>query len=296
MKLGESPDGTPLLRSLWRRIVDADLSINASAVAYNAFLALVPLGAALLGVASFFGQDRQALESITSSLSVVAPSDVVAFVEELLVETGERVGGSRGLLIGISVVLSLLFGSRAVAALQKALAAVEHRTEARRGLQLRMVAVALTAAAGLALVMTSLLLIAGRRSIEFLAAWSGAAWLEWTWTWLRIPVALVGLFSFLLAFYRWGPPEPLPRSWLAALVGSAGTLLASLGFGLYLAVSPSLGATFGVLGAVAVALVWLYLGTMAILLGAVVVAHLSRWKAELPVGRFGRIHDRLGSR
>jgi membrane protein len=279
---GEASARPPLLRSLWNRIVDADLSINASAVAYNAFLALVPLGAALLGVASLFGRDRQALESISSSLAVVAPADVVAFVEDLLIEAGDRVGGGQGLLIGVSILLSLAFGSRAVAALQKALAAVENRTEARRGLQLRAVAVLLTIAAGLALLTTSMLLIVGRSGIEFLAEWTGAGWIEWTWAWLRIPVALAGLLAFLLAFYRWGPPEPLPRSWLAALVGSAGTFLASLGFGFYLAVSPNLGATFGVLGAVAVALVWLYLGTMAILLGAVVVAYVSRWTDGAP--------------
>jgi membrane protein len=52
--------------------------------------------------------------------------------------------------------------------------------------------------------------------------------------------------------------------------------LVSLGFGLYLAMAPSLGATFGTLGAVAVAMVWLYLGSFMILLGAVVVAYVLR--------------------
>ena len=80
----------------------------------------------------------------------------------------------------------------------------------------------------------------------------------------------MGLFAFLVAFYRWGPPVPLQRSLLASVVATAVAMLASLGFGLYLSLAPELGATFGVLGAVAVALVWLYLGAFAILLGAVV--------------------------
>jgi membrane protein len=265
-----------LVKSLWARVVDADLSINASAVAYNAFLALVPLAVAALGAASLVGRDEEALSSITSSLEVVAPPTVVVFVADLLREAGDQVGGGEGWLIAGSVLVALLLGSRAVAALQKALAAVENRTEARRGVVLRLVAVGLTVAAGATLVLTSLLLVMGRRSIEFLSEWSGAGWLGWVWEWLRIPVAALGLFLFLLAFYRWGPPNPLPRAWLAALVGALGTILASLGFGWYLTASPNLGATFGVLGAVAVALVWLYLGSMAILLGAVVVAYLER--------------------
>ena len=56
--------------------------------------------------------------------------------------------------------------------------------------------------------------------------------------------------------------------------------LASLGFGLYLAYSPNLGATFGTFGAVAIALVWLYLGAFAILLGGVVVAYTLRWRTN----------------
>ncbi len=271
-----------LIRGIWGRIVDADLSINAAAVAYNAFLALVPLGAALLGIASFFGRSESTLTSIRESLGVVAPETVVTFVTDLLVEVADFVGDSGVWLITASVLLSAFLGSRAVVALQKALGAVENRTEARRGLQLRMVAIGLTLLAGVALIVTSLLLVAGRRTIAFLAEWAGAGWLETVWTWLRVPVGLAGLYGFLIAFYRWGPPEPLPRAWLAALVGSGGTLLASLGFGLYLSVSPELGVTFGVLGAMAIALVWLYVGAMAILLGAVVVAYVLRWRSDDP--------------
>lgn len=278
MDAGRPPSARPgLVPGLWQRIVDADLSINAAAVAYNAFLALVPLGLALLGVASLFGRSADALEGVTSSLAVVAPAEVVDFVEQLLVETGERLGDTAGWVIGLSVVVALFLGSRAVVALQKALGAVENRTEARRGTALRLVAIALTLAAGITLLGASLLLVIGGRAIEFLAEWSGAGWLTWVWAWLRIPVAAVGLFVFLLVFYRFGPPKPLPRAPLAALVGTLGTLIVSLGFGRYLAIAPDLGPTFGVLGAVAVALVWLYLGTMAILLGAVVVAYALRW-------------------
>ncbi len=282
-----------MMRGLWSRLVDADLSINAAAVAYNAFLALVPLGAALLGLASLFGRDADALASVTSALSVVAPAAVVGFVEDLMVDAGDRVGGGGVWLIVVSILIALALGSRAVAALQKALGAVENRTEARRGVKLRLVATLLTMAAGAALVLTSFLLVIGRRTIAFLVEWTGAGWLEWIGTALRIPFAVGGLFAFLLAFYRWGPPEPLPRAWLAALVGAAGTILASLAFALYLSVSPNLGVTFGVLGAVAAALIWLYLGSMAILLGAVVVAYVLRWRGGMEQGRVEWEHPQM---
>jgi len=258
------------------RLRESGLSTNAAAVAYDTFLALVPLAFAMLGVAAAIGQSDTAVGRIESTLDPIVPATVKAFISDLLVDAGERVGsGSLWLVLG-SVSLAIIFGSRAVVALQKALASVEERTERRPAVQMRLVAVGLTAAGGAALILTSLLLVTGRRLVEFLAELVGSGLLLDLWTWLRIPMAGAGLYVFLIALYRFGPPEPLPRAWLAALVATTGAVLGSLGFGFYLGVAPELGATFGLLGAVAVALVWIYVGALAILFGAVVVAYFSR--------------------
>lgn len=269
-----------LLSGLRRRFREADLGINAAAVAYNAFLALVPLGAVLFGVAGLVGGSAAALERVERTLAVLAPEGVVSFIVDLMEEAADTLDGQQTWLIPVSVLLSVLLGARAVAALQKALARVENRTEARPAIQSRLVAMALTVGGGLALLITSFLLVGGRALIDFLTELTGFGALDTVWLWLRIPVSALGLYAFLIAFYHYGPPKPLPKAWLAALVATTGTVLASLGFGFYLAHSPSLGATFGVLGTVAVALVWLYLGAFAILLGGVVVAYTLRWRAS----------------
>jgi len=269
-----------LLRGLAGRYRDADLSISAAAVAYNAFLALVPLGLAMLGAAAFIGGSDSALERVENTLSSLAPEQVREFIIDLLVDSETRLGGQQGWLIIGSILLALFLGSRAVVAMQRALAHVERRTEKRPVFQMRLVAMALTLGGGIALTVTSFLLIAGGDVIDFLVHLTGVGFLDTLWSWLRVPLSAAGLYVFLLAFYRWGPPEPLAKSWLAALVGTAGALGASLAFGLYLNMAPGLGATFGVLGAVALALVWLYLGAFAILLGAVVVAYTLHWRSS----------------
>ena len=274
------------------RLRESGLSINAAAVAYDTFLALVPLAFAMLGVAAAIGQSDTAVERIESTLDPIVPATVKAFISDLLVDAGERVGsGSVWLVLG-SVSLAIIFGSRAVVALQKALASVEDRTERRPAVQMRLVAVGLTAAGGAALIFTSVLLVTGRRLVEFLAELVGSGLVLDLWTWLRIPMAGAGLYLFLIALYRLGPPEPLPRAWLAALVATTGAVLGSLGFGFYLAVAPELGATFGLLGAVAVALVWIYVGALAILFGAVVVAYLSRGEEAVGDDAAARYGDR----
>jgi membrane protein len=258
------------------RLLRADLSTYAAAVAYHTFLALVPLALALFGVAALVGQSEGALDRVRATLDGIAPLPVAEFISGLLVEAKDRLGGQSGWVIAVSVFLALFLGSRAMLSLQRALASVEERRQTRRRASTRLVAVGLTLSGGLVLLIASLLLVAGERLVEFTVGFTGADWLRAGWKWLRIPVTGVGLYVFLLACYRWGPPRPLARPWLAALVGTTGTLLASLGFGLYLAVAPALGATFGVLGAVAAALLWLYAGAFAILIGALVAAQTAR--------------------
>ncbi len=261
------------MTGLLREVGEASLSLHAAAVAYNIFLAMVPLAMALIGAGAFIGRSAEILDRVRLTLDAVAPGAVSEFITDLFTEAGERLGGQQGWVIVPSVLLALFLGSRAVVALQKALARAEGRVELRRGPALRLVALGLTVLGGLALAVMSLLLVFGGRLTVFVEEWTGVGAVVVLWEWLRVPVSALGLFLFLLAFYRWGPPHPLPRAWLAALVGAVGALLASLGFGLYLALAPELGAAFGVLGAVAIALVWLYAGAYAVLLGAVVVSY-----------------------
>ncbi|NIQ53002.1 MAG: hypothetical protein GWN71_06055, partial [Gammaproteobacteria bacterium] len=150
------------------RVRDADLGTNAAAVAYNAFLALVPLGLAMLGVAAIVGGSEAALDRVDSTLASFAPEPVRRFIVDLLVDSETRLGGQHGWLIAGSVLLALFLGSRAVAALQRALAHVEDRVEKRPLVQFRLVAVGLTVGGGIALLVTSFLLVAGTEVIRFL--------------------------------------------------------------------------------------------------------------------------------
>jgi membrane protein len=265
-----------LMAETGRRVGSAGLSLHAAAVAYNAFLALVPLALAVVAAGAFIGRSAEALDRVQQTLDAIAPAEVGEFIVGLFTETEARLGGQQGWVIVLSLLLALWAGSRSVVALQKALAAVEERVEARRGLSARLVALGLTAGGGLALLLISVLLVFGGRLTLFLEELTGVGAFSGLWRWLRVPISAGGLYLFLLAFYRWGPPRPVARGWLAALLGTVGALLASLAFGLYLALTPRLGATFGVLGAVAIALVWLYTGALAILLGAVLVEQPAR--------------------
>jgi len=267
---------------LVRRVRSANLSLSAAAVAYNAFLAMVPLTLAGLGVAAVVGQDAAAIDRVQRALEPIAPGAVTDFIVGLLREASGRVPSGQAWLIAGSALVALALGSRAVVALQRALALVVHRSEVRPAVQMRLVGVAFTIAGGVALFLASVLLVAGRDVFAFVGNLTGAGWLDDLWLWLRVPVSAIGLFLFVFGFYQLGPPVPLPRAWLAAVLATAGVMGGSLLFGLYLSAAPDLGPTFGTLGTVAVALVWLYVGALAILLSAVIVTTIEP-KAVTPV-------------
>ncbi len=258
--------------------------LYAAAVAFNSFFAMVPLLLIAVAAASFLGRDLDSLDSTLESVELFAPAAVTDVIRDIIIDVDQQLNGRQTLLVVIGVLGSLFIGSRAVIAMQRALARVEGQPEHRPRWEVRLTGIALTVVAGVALVGTTLLLIIGGAFSEFIEDQTGIGLLAFLFGLLRIPLASLGLFAFLRVFYHWGPPEPLPAAGTAALVGTAGTVGASLLFGLYLSNADALGTTIGALGGVAFALLWLYVGALATIIGAAVVTSAWRYRetGEMP--------------
>jgi membrane protein len=104
------------------------------------------------------------------------------------------------------------------------------------------------------------------------------------WDWLRAPIAFTLLIVWAATLYHLAPNhrDPwrhgLPGALAAALLG----LGASLGFSAYLRLAGGMNQVFGVLGGGLILLVWLYLMSLALLLGGELNALLSR-RAREPI-------------
>ena len=100
---------------------------------------------------------------------------------------------------------------------------------------------------------------------------------------LRWPVvvALVAVAAGLL--YRLTPNTRLPWKWFSpgAVLFSIGWLLATYVFGIYVSHFSSFDTTYGVLGGVAVLMIWFYITALALLLGAEVNAVVDRAEARV---------------
>jgi membrane protein len=94
----------------------------------------------------------------------------------------------------------------------------------------------------------------------------------------------IGL-TFLAGFYRFAVSHPRNvrrRVWPGALTAVGSWLVVSWGFGLYVVSMSSYALYYGSLAAVAVMMVWLYLTSLSLVVGAEVNAHLEAHWTPLP--------------
>jgi membrane protein len=96
---------------------------------------------------------------------------------------------------------------------------------------------------------------------------------------LRWPVMLALLLAVLAAVYYWAPNRP-DAEWVwitpGAVVAALGLIAASLGLGWYVNNFGSYDETYGSLAAVVVLMLWIWLSTVMVLVGAEINAELDR--------------------
>jgi membrane protein len=96
------------------------------------------------------------------------------------------------------------------------------------------------------------------------------------WRVVRWSIGLFTTIVVLAVIYQFGTPRR--RAWKYVLPGACGSaiiwFLATLGFGFYLTRFADYSVVYGPLGAVVATLVWLYISTVSVLIGAEFNAHL----------------------
>ncbi len=271
-------DWKQVVEAVYRRFDEVALTDSAAALAYYGFLSLLPALIVAIALLALLGNYPETYQSIIDALRDAAPGSAVDAVDGALRNVLQS-GGASGLL-GIGLLFAFIGASGAVGASIRALERINQtRTSAtfvRSNLTRLWLTLALMA---LFLIAFTALLLAG----PLFGAISGAAGMgdggRTAVAVLRYPVGLTALLSALLLLYTLGPAgtrrrviDHLPGALLAALLGA----LASMIFSFYVDNFGSYDKTYGTLGAVIVLLVWIYVGAMAMLIGALANRELLR--------------------
>ena len=263
--------------ALWKRVAkgfgEDDLSNQAAKVAYYFFLSLPPLVMAIFAMAGIFGGNDTA-DWIASRLQGMLPGEASAlvggFVDEVVRE--QHPGP-----LSIGLLLALWAASNVFMALEDTLNATYHIHQKRGFVQRRLVALATLVAVGVLFTAGSAALLLG--PVISRALGLGPAG-ETMWSLAQWPLAfalIVG--AFWIIYYvlplrdQRGCKGVLLRS---SAIAAALWIVATLAFRLYIANFSSYSATYGLLGAVIVLLLWLYVTSLVILLGGEISAEMER--------------------
>ncbi len=243
------------------------VTLVAAGVAFFAFLALFPM---LFAVVALYGlvADPSHVASQVDALGPALPSGAREVIETQL----SRIAGSSRAALGWGLAASLLVAfwsaSKGVRGLIMAMNIAYGERETRGFLKRTGLTLLLTVLAIVGIVLAIVALVAVPAIIGALDLGTTGVVLTQIARWaVLLGVILIGL----AAIYRFGPSrEHVKMRWITpgSLVAAAIFILASVGFAFYVEWFGSYQQTFGAVAAVAILLVWFYLGALAIVVGA----------------------------
>jgi membrane protein len=250
----------------------------AAQLAYYFFLALFPALLFLLALASLF--PFELMQDLLKSLALVAPPDVLSIIRDQL--TKIATGDDRGILT-IGIVGAVWSSSAALGAMIDAMNRAYDVLESRPWWKVRLIAMALTIALAVFILIASLLVLIGPMVAEWLGRYAGyGVAFEWGWKVLQWPFAVL-LTTTGLAIVNYVAPD-VRQEWRWTIPGSIfGTILwlvTSIGFKVYVVRFANYNETYGAIGGVMVLMLWFYLSGLAILVGAEMNAEIEHASPE----------------
>jgi membrane protein len=256
-------------------IKNDNLGLLAAGVSFYAFLSIIPALTALVSIYALFADPGQ-VEAQVDAASSVIPSDARSVLQTQLQRITQSSSGSLGLGVIGGILVAIWSANKATKGLFQALSIVYDEKEERSFFRMN----------GQSLLMTFGMLVAALVTIFLITVFPaliGALGLgavgETITTLARWPVLIGLVLLALAALYKFAPDRDQPQwRWASpgALLATALWLVASIGFSLYAQHFGSYNKTYGVLGAVVVLMLWLFISAYVVLIGGELNAELER--------------------
>jgi membrane protein len=244
-----------------------NVGILAGGIAYAAFLAIPP---ALIAGMSLFGlvADPATIAQQAEGVLAALPEAAQPLIRDQIVALTQTSSSALSVSLVVSILLALWSASSGTSSLMTGINIAYDEQESRNFLKLRGTALLLTLGA-IVFVLLTLALVAVVPAV--LNALQLGTFVNVIVQIVRWVVLVVLIVVALAVVYRLAPDRDAPKfTWtsVGALVAAVLWVIASLGFSLYVNNFGSYNKTYGALAGVVVLLLWLYLTSYIILLGA----------------------------
>jgi membrane protein len=248
-------------KGLKDEITEDAITDVAATVTYYGVLALFPFLLFLVALASVIIAPSDA-ERLVGQLSQVAPGEVTQILGDRIRQLGEQQNVT---LLGLGALAAIWAASGGVMALMRALNLAYDVKEGRPWWKVRGIAILMTLVAGLLALTAALVAIAAAPLADRIGGPIGLAI-----GWLRLPVA--GLLMMLLWALLYYVLPDVEQRFKFITPGSVGGVvlwvIASWAFSKYVSSFGSYDKTYGSLGGVIVLLLWMWISSLVVLVGA----------------------------
>jgi membrane protein len=261
-----------------------NVSLIAAGLALYALLATFP---ALFAIVSMYGlvTDAGRIAEQTQSLTSFLPTEAAEIIQTALRSIAEGQTGKLGIGAFVGFLLSLWSARKGMEALMIATNIVFGGKETRGFVKRIGVSLALTVAAVIGFLVILLLAVGAPLVWEFLglsdAIKTALGLVQWVVLWLVIVLGLAIVYRFA--------PSRANAHWRWITVGSATAaslwVVGSLLFSLYVRNFGSYGETYGALASVVILLMWFYLSSYVVLIGAEIDATIEKQTSQPPAER-----------
>jgi membrane protein len=271
-------DLVAILKRAARSALADQITDSAAALAYYTFLAIPATLLVALGVFGLVASPSD-VASLMNHLQGTVPSEAITLLRDSLTRVTKSGGGNlTAVVVGFVLALWTLSGS--MNALMRAVNSAYGRHETRSFVRQRLTALAMIVCLLLAAALVIGFLVLGpvlSGSVGDALGVPGAiGWIWWTVQW---PILLLGLLTAFATVYVLAPDVDHPRFDILApgtVLAVVVWLAASAGFSLYVATFASYNKAWGSLAAVIVLMTWLWLSSLALLLGAEINSEAER--------------------
>jgi membrane protein len=258
-------------------ILEDNVFTLAASGAYYFFFSLFPLLLFLAPVMSYVGDKEMLIGGIMQQLSPLMPSDAQGVVEAVLRDVVFTTAAPA--LMSIGAVLAAFAGSNVIAMLTGALNIAYDVTEPRPWWKRRLLAMTFVVVGGLAVALSTTILLVGERIILWSTRTFGLEELTARLlTLLQYPLtfAIIVVVLWLIYYILPAVRQSARRALVGAVVAAVLWVIVTLGFRFYVYQFGGYNRTYGAIGGIIILLMWMYLTMVVLLVGGELNSELHR--------------------
>lgn len=264
---------------LWRikdEVGENNVSIVSAGVAFYAFLAIFPAIAALISIYGL-AMNPQNIQDQLSQLYGVMPQQAYEILKAQIEKLMETSGSALGWSMAVSILFSIWSANKGTKSLFTGVDIAYDTENHRNFFKQNGLTLLFTFGAIVLVILSMILIVAFPALVGQLGLPSGIESLIGWGRWLLLAVTVIW---FLGMVYKHAPDKRPPHfKWVipGALLATLLWLIASWGFSFYVSNFGSYGEVYGSISAVVVLLLWLFLTSFIILLGAELNSEIEKY-------------------